>query len=204
MTMVLGVTVWMKQHTVLGPVCAAMGTPHEMMAMPACQFRDALVADRTKAVLLLPQPQQMPLPLQVVSHTYAQTGFKVRLSLRIIRIGLACVFGVPTNRHTRRAEQAHILLRPIGTRDVTTEHPIVPVFGPKVLVPNPMAGLLRGSLPRPLPQEGKDVMVDLRKGPLARPMLVILRPAPNHGIQLPDQVSRDGMLVTRYDPADGV
>ena len=204
MTMDLGVTVWMKQHTVLGPVRAAMGTPHEMMAMPAGQFRDALVADRTKAILPLPQTKQMPPPLQVVSHAYTQTGFKVRLPLRIIRIGLACDFGVPTNRHTRRAEQAHILLRPIGTRDMTTEHPIVPVFGPKVLVPNPMTGLMRVSPPRPLPQEGKDVMVDLYRGPLARPMLVILRPAPNHGIQLPDQVSRDGLLVTLHDPADGV
>jgi hypothetical protein len=47
-------------------------------------------------------------------------------------------------------------------------------------------------------------MVNLRNGPLAHPMLVILRPAPNHGIQLPAQVARDGLLVTLHDPADGV
>ena len=69
----------MKQHTVLGPVRTAMGTPHEMMAMPASQFRDALVADCTKAVWLLPQTKQMPPPLQGVSHAYTPTGFKGRL-----------------------------------------------------------------------------------------------------------------------------
>jgi hypothetical protein len=47
-------------------------------------------------------------------------------------------------------------------------------------------------------------MVDRRKGSLARPVLVILRPAPNDGIELHDQVSSDGLLVTLHDPSEGV
>ena len=172
--------------------------------MPAAQLRDALMADPTEAVLFLPQAKQVPSTLQIVSHTYAQSGFKVRLPLWIIRIRLTSNFSVPTNRHTGGAEQANVLFCPIRTRDLPKEHPVVPVFGPKVLVPNPMVGFTRVSPPRPLPQQGKDMMVYLRKGPLARPMLVILRPAPNHGIQLHDQVSRDGLLVTLDDPSDGV
>jgi hypothetical protein len=47
-------------------------------------------------------------------------------------------------------------------------------------------------------------MIDPRKGSLARPVLVILRPAPNDGIKLHDQVSSDGLLMTLHDPSDGV
>ena len=47
-------------------------------------------------------------------------------------------------------------------------------------------------------------MINPRKGPLARPVLVILSPAPNDGVELHDQVARDGLLVTLYDPSDGV
>src|SRR5215813_14902427 len=98
------------------------------------------------------------------SVTYAQTGFEVWFPLRIVRIGFAFDFGVSTNRHTRGAEQAHVLLGPIGTRDVPKEHPVVPVFGSKVFVPNPMVRFARMSPPRPLPQQGKDLMVYLREG----------------------------------------
>ena len=125
----LGMAVWMEQYAVFGMVRAAVCAPYQMMAMPASQLREALLADRTAAVLLLPQTKQIPSALQIVCHTYAQPGFKVRFPLRIIRIGLALDFRMPTNRHTGGAEQAHVLLCPIGTRDVTKEHPVIPVFG---------------------------------------------------------------------------
>ena len=54
MTMDLGVAVRMEQYAVLCPVRTTVCTPHEMMAMPAGQLRDTLMADRTEAVLLLP------------------------------------------------------------------------------------------------------------------------------------------------------
>jgi hypothetical protein len=65
-----------------------MCAPHNMMAMPTAQLGHALVADRTQAVLLLPQAQQLPSTLQIASHTHALTGYKVQFPLRIIRIGL--------------------------------------------------------------------------------------------------------------------
>jgi hypothetical protein len=181
-------------------VCA----PHHMMAMPAAQLGHALVADRTQAVLLLPQAKQLPSTLQIASHTHVLTGFKVRLPLRSIWIGLPLDFRMPTNRHTYGAQQAHVLLCPLGTLDVTKEHPGVLAFGPEVLIPNPRAGFVRVSAPRPWPQQGKDLMVDPRKGPLARPVLVILRPAPHDGIELHDQVASDSLLVRLDDPSDGV
>ena len=47
-------------------------------------------------------------------------------------------------------------------------------------------------------------MVDPRTGSLARPVLVILRSAPNDRVELHDQVSSDGLLVTLHDPSNGV
>src|SRR6266566_4296580 len=190
----LGMAGWMEQDAVFDMVRAAVCAPHQMMTMPAGQLREALLTDRTAAVLLLPQTKQRSSPLQIVSHMHAQPGCKVRFPLWIIRLGLALDFGVPTHRHTRGAEQAHVLLCPLGTRDVPKEHPVVPVCGSNVFVPNPRASLARVSPPRPLPQQGKDLMVSLRQGPLAGPMLVRLRPAPNHRSQLHDQVARDGWL----------
>ena len=174
------------------------------MAMPARQLGDALVADPAKTVLFLPQAKQVPPTPQIVSHPHALTGFKVGLPLRIIRIGIAFDFRVPTNRHTGGAKQAHVMWPPLGVHHVTKEHPIIPAFAPKILVPNPMTGFVRVSSPRPLPQEGKDLMVDPRKGLLARPVLVILRPASNDGIKLHNQIACNGLLMTLHDPSDGI
>lgn len=81
------------------------------------------------------------------------------------------------------------------------EHPVVVAFRPEVLVPNPMARFVWVSTPRPLPQQGKDLMIDPRKGPFARPVLVILRPAPNDGVELHDQetLSEIDMVCWRVD-----
>src|SRR5215813_2095353 len=75
LAMDLGMTVWMKQHTVFHTVRTAMRAPHQVMAMPSSQLRDALLTDRTEAVLLLPQANQVSPSPQVVRHTHAQTGF---------------------------------------------------------------------------------------------------------------------------------
>src|ERR1700741_3610973 len=114
-----------------------MRTPHQVMAVPACHLGETLMAARTQAVLLLPQAQQLPATLEIASHTHALTGFKVRLPLRIIRIGLALDFRMPTNRHTGGTKQAHILLGPLGPFHATKESPVILAFGPEILVPNP-------------------------------------------------------------------
>jgi hypothetical protein len=75
-----------------------------MMAMPAAQVRDALMADDTETVLFLPKTQQKPPALEMSSHSHALPGFKVWLPFWIIRIGFAFDFGVPTNPHTGGAE----------------------------------------------------------------------------------------------------
>ena len=96
----LGMAGGMEQDPILRPVRTTMRPPHEVMALPAGQLGETLVADHAEAVLFLPQAKDLPSSLQMLSHTDAQTSFKVRLPLGIIRIGLAFDFRVPTNRHT--------------------------------------------------------------------------------------------------------
>ena len=54
MALDLGMTVRMKPHAVFGTVGTAMRAPHEMMALPSGSWCEALLTDRTEAVLLLP------------------------------------------------------------------------------------------------------------------------------------------------------
>ena len=51
----LGMAIGMEQDPVVRPVCTAVCPPHQMMAMPACQLGDTLLADGTQALLVLPE-----------------------------------------------------------------------------------------------------------------------------------------------------
>ena len=44
----------MEEHTVVGRVVAAMGSPNDMMVVPAGEFGDFLVADGAKTILFFP------------------------------------------------------------------------------------------------------------------------------------------------------
>src|SRR5712664_4747771 len=44
----LCMAVWVEEHLVLGTVRATVGTPHDMMAMPACQVCDGLMPHSTE------------------------------------------------------------------------------------------------------------------------------------------------------------
>jgi len=46
----LCVAIWVEPYTGFGPVRAAIRAPHEVMAMPARQLCDTLVADQTEPV----------------------------------------------------------------------------------------------------------------------------------------------------------
>jgi hypothetical protein len=53
----LGMAIGMEQDPVVRPVCTAVCPPYDMMAMPACQLCDTLLADGTQALLFLPEVQ---------------------------------------------------------------------------------------------------------------------------------------------------
>lgn len=63
--------VGMQEHSVVRRITAPLRPPDDVMVMPSCHAGDFLVADRAKTVLLLPEVQQLPPPLEVVCHLHA-------------------------------------------------------------------------------------------------------------------------------------
>ncbi len=62
---------WMKQHTVLCRISAAIDPPDDMMRVPSGARGDLLVTDWAEPVLLLPKIEKLP------------TSFYVRLHLHV-------------------------------------------------------------------------------------------------------------------------
>lgn len=169
--------------------------------MPACQLGDALMADRPETLLLLPEVEPLPSSSQMVRHTQAPTGFKIRLPLRVVRIGLAFDLWMPTHWHTGGTEQTHIVPRAFGFESLTKEHPVVPIFRPKVLVCDPPTGLLGVAPSCPLPQQGKDLVIDVGKGPFACAVLMILRSSADIRVELQNQMTSRRLLVMLHQVA---
>ena len=67
----LSVTVGMEQREIRRMISAAVDAVANVMEMPTGFPGDFLVADRAKTVLLLPEVQQFPPPLEVVCHLHA-------------------------------------------------------------------------------------------------------------------------------------
>jgi hypothetical protein len=57
-----------NKYPVFCRVCSASRSPHDMVDVPRAEFRDALLADRTDPLLLLPQIQQFPSALERSLH----------------------------------------------------------------------------------------------------------------------------------------
>src|SRR5262245_63933616 len=109
---------------------------------------------------------------------------------------------MPPNRHTTGAEETYVLPLPLWTPDVSKKHPVVSVLRPKVSLLDPPTRFVRVPPLCPLPQQGKDVMIHRREGPFAGAMLMILRPTPNHRIELPNQLASGGLLLTLHEVAE--
>jgi hypothetical protein len=57
----------MQEHTVFSAVVTAVHAPHNVVVMPASEFRDLLLADRADSVLLPPEVKQGPFSLSLAS-----------------------------------------------------------------------------------------------------------------------------------------
>src|SRR5215471_10456353 len=109
----------------------------------------------------------------------SRAGFKVRLPLRVIRIGFALDVRMPPNRHTTGAEETYVLPLPVWAHDVSKEHPVISVLRPTVLLLDPPTRFVWVPPLCPLPQQGKNVVIHRREGPFAGAMLMRLRPTPH-------------------------
>src|SRR5262249_34792993 len=68
LTVDLSMAIWVYQETVFCRVCTASCSPHDVVNVPGAEFRDVLLADRTKPLLFLPQIQQFPSALERSLH----------------------------------------------------------------------------------------------------------------------------------------
>ncbi len=95
----------MKQYPVFRGIAAAVGSLHEVMAMPARELGDLLSADRAESILLPPKVQQLFSALEVVGHFDTESVFKVHLPGGIVRVGLTSDFDVAFDSHFGRIKQ---------------------------------------------------------------------------------------------------
>ncbi len=75
-----------------------------MMVVPSCDFRDLLLTDGTDPLLLLPEVQQFPSSLQIVSHPDPQALLKVDFKFRIVGVGVSFDLGMPFDGKRGRVE----------------------------------------------------------------------------------------------------
>jgi hypothetical protein len=88
-------TFWVEEDAIVCLVSAAVTSPLNVMAMPSCELRNLAGAKRAEAILLFPEIEQRPLPLQVVYHFHVEPFFKVRFPFRIVGIGFTPNFDMP-------------------------------------------------------------------------------------------------------------
>src|ERR1700686_247198 len=88
----------MEKHSVVRGISAAMGSPNDMVIMPAREFGDFLVADGTDAVLFLPETQQLTALFEIICHFEAKSLLKVDFPGRVVGISCAFNFDVPLDR----------------------------------------------------------------------------------------------------------
>jgi hypothetical protein len=57
-----------EKHTVGGGIATALSTSDDVMVVPASEFGDFLVADGAKAILLLPEAEELAALFEIISH----------------------------------------------------------------------------------------------------------------------------------------
>ena len=61
----------MEEHSVACFVRAAMSSPNDVMVVPASEFGDFLLADRTDALLFIPKVEELTALPEIVCHVNA-------------------------------------------------------------------------------------------------------------------------------------
>ncbi len=93
------VAVGMYEHAIFRAVCAAVGSPDNVMVVPSRQPGDWLLAERADTALLGPKVQQLASALQVAAHLHAEAFLEVQLPAGVVRVRCPLDFGVPLDWH---------------------------------------------------------------------------------------------------------
>src|SRR5262249_20155626 len=148
-------------------IIATINNPHAMMQVPASVASDLLATLRTDAVLVEPQPQQLIVPDEGVSHLQSDSLFKVRLPFRQKRVGRGLDLDVPFDRHIRRLEQPDRASFPSAVRVCCLQNVVsVTGFG-EILPVTPRKRLVWVAASHPMSQFTEDAIVHVVENLLA-------------------------------------
>ncbi len=130
-----------------------------MVVMPSCECGDLLLTDRTETVLLFPEGNQLPFPLEIVYHLHAEAFFKVLFPSGIVGVCFSLDFHMPFDRDVCRVEETIFYDAFFGCDD-SVEDPVLPIGGFEVALLHPLFGFVGVSPFRPSPQGLEDCMAD--------------------------------------------
>ncbi len=172
------------------------------MAMPPSQFGDFLVTEWAESLLLPPQVNESPFPLQVFHCFHVEPMLKVRFPGRVIRIGVLADFHMPLNGGACCCSQLHFAGFPILLCDGPKEHPVPVSNGTEVFLAYPFLPFMRVPSLCPLPHQLVNGTVHFRVDRFAHHMLVIQRPSLNARIERHNQSSGCDLLAIFHDLSD--
>ena len=184
----LPVAIGVKQDSIFGCIFPSVHSPHKMVVMPSCECGDLLLTDRTETVLLFPEGNQLPFPLEIVYHLHAEAFFKVLFPSGIVGVCFSLDFHMPFDRDVCRVEETIFYDAFFGCDD-SVEDPVLPIGGFEVALLHPLFGFVGVSPFRPSPQGLEDCMADSGERDFPDDVLVIICPSPDDRVQLDNQIS---------------
>src|SRR2546428_13609976 len=146
-----------------------------MMAVPARDLGDLLVADWAESSLFFPQGKQPVFPLKSRCHLNVETFFKVAFPCRVIRVGFPLGFDVSDDRHACRADEVTCVFLRRAEKD-----PVISLDGCEVLLRLPCLRFSLVSSVHPSPDGLIDPRIANIEGFIADDVLVIVRLTANH------------------------
>src|SRR3989441_4197149 len=149
-----------------------------MMAVPARDLGDLLVADWAESSLFFPQGKQPVFPLKSRCHLNVETFFKVAFPCRVIRVGFPLGFDVSYNRHACRAYEVTCVFLRRAEKD-----PVISLDGREVLLRLPGLRFSSVSSVHPSPDGLIDHRIYRTEGFFADDMPVIVRPTSNDRVE---------------------
>ena len=159
------------------------------MAVPACDFGDLLLTDRTETTLFFPEVQEPSFSFERADHLHIKPFLEVGFPGRIIRVSLGTNFRVPLDTNRVSGEQAYHFDLPFFPLEDSCEHPPVRSRGWPVFVLDPPACFVAVSSLRPEPGGFEDFVINSMKNFPAYYMTVIQGPSTDLWIEFCDQFS---------------
>ena len=143
-----------------------------------------------------PQAEQLAASLEVCDHLHVEPTLEVNSPVWIVGIRCSLDLDVPPDGNARGIkEPRHPRGIAVWVAHLPLEDPVLRAQSSKVTCLDPFSGFAQVSASRPPPEAAEDGAVHPREGFRADHVPVVVRPAPDDGIEHLDQFSGAGLLV---------